>query len=134
VNKLKYTLSFGALLLLSLRVSAQSKAETNGLNALKLNQFERALGQAENAIKDEATAKSPLAWFIKANALFELQRNEKYTVKNPSALKDAVKSALKARNYDKSGRYTRQFMPVLRGLTEANKLRSGEVLPGHSVV
>ncbi|MBU6323936.1 MAG: hypothetical protein KJS92_00475 [Bacteroidetes bacterium] len=117
---LKYTISLGTLLPLFLSVSAQSKAETNGLNALKLNQYERALGQAENAIKDEATAKSPLAWFIKANALFELQKNEKYTVKNPSALKDAVKSALKARNYDKSGRYTRQFMPVLRGLKDAN--------------
>jgi len=120
VNKLNNSLSLITFLLLCFQVSAQSKAEINGLNALKLKQYERALGQAENAIKDEATAKSPLAWFIKANALFELQKNEKYTVKNPAALKDAVKSALKARGYDKSGRYTRQFMPVLRGLTEAN--------------
>ncbi len=117
---MKYFLALGTFLLAFVNVFAQSKAEINGLNALQLKQYDRALGQAEKAIKTEATAKSPLAWFIKANALFELQKNEKYTLKNPSALKEAVKAALKARLYDKSGRYTRQFMPVLRDLKNAN--------------
>lgn len=117
---LKNFVALGVFTLLSVPVFAQSKAELNGLNALQLKQYERALGQAEKAIKSEVTAKSPLAWFIKAQALYELQLAEKYTVKNPSALKEAVKSALKARNYDKSGRYTQQFMPVLRKLKNAN--------------
>jgi len=120
VNLQKPFLALAAVFLLSNQVSAQSKAELNGLEALKMKQYERALSQAEKAIKTEATAKSALAWFIKANALLELQKNEKYTVKNPAALKEAVKSALKARNYDERGRYTKQFMPVLRELTKAN--------------
>lgn len=101
-------------------LQAQSKAERNGMDALSKKQFERALSVAEKACKNPETSKFSWPWFIKANALYELGQDQDFVRKNPGWLKEAVKCALKAKGFDKSGRYTRQFDALLRKLKDAN--------------
>lgn len=101
-------------------LQAQSKAERNGMDALSKKQFERALSVAEKACKNPETSKFAWPWFIKANALYEMGKNQDFVRKNPGWLKEAVKSALKAKGFDKSGKYTKQFSVLLRDLKDAN--------------
>ena len=101
-------------------LQAQSKAERNGMDALSKKQFERALSVSEKACKNPETSKFAWPWFIKANALYELGKDQDFVRKNPGWLKEAVKSALKAKGFDKSGKYTSQFSGLLRNLKDAN--------------
>jgi tetratricopeptide (TPR) repeat protein len=98
----------------------QSKAELNIDDAISKKQWKRALSLSESAIKKPESSKMAWAWFGKAKALYEMSRDQDYVRKNPSASKEAVKAALKAKNFDAKGDYSKRYATLLRDLKDQN--------------
>jgi tetratricopeptide (TPR) repeat protein len=104
---LKYYLS-ATLLIICFFGSFQSMGQTvdqdKSQTALDEGQYVKALKYAERAVEDELTSKDAYSYILKAQALFYISQDDILKEKFPDALKNSVKTTVKAfKKADKDG-------------------------------
>ncbi|MCB9262966.1 MAG: CAP domain-containing protein [Flavobacteriales bacterium] len=89
---IKFVLGVVALFLFSAYQSNAQDCADNIASAIDGNLIKRALKLADDAMEDEACKKDPEVYFLRAEVLYLVSKDEFLKTKYPDAIKDAIKS------------------------------------------
>lgn len=99
-------------------LTAQDKNLEKGRKMLADKQWSRARSAAEKAVEKDKTAAE--WWYIKASAEYEMSRMDKFRGGKINYFRESVKSAVKARQRDESGRFMDRYGNWMREITVQN--------------